>query len=178
MIEKGLEDGVFEESDGAVVFRGEKYGLHTRVFKTQHGTTTYETRDLGLPILKQNKFPFNTNITITAVEQKTYFDVVFKAFSLLKPDFKGELIHVSHGMMQLNEGKMSSRYGNVITGESLIKDMKEGAEKKMKSCSHDVIPIISQVLPGRQSPDPMHAVLEDGELILSDIKTAMVKLSL
>ena len=43
MIEKGLKEGIFEESDEAVIFPGEKYGLHTRVFKTRHGTTTYET---------------------------------------------------------------------------------------------------------------------------------------
>jgi len=132
MVERGLKEGIFEESEGALIFRGEEYGLHTRVFKTKHGTTTYETRDLGLPILKRNEFPFDTSITITAVEQETYFDVVFKAFSLLNPDFKGTLVHVSHGMMQLSEGKMSSRSGNVITGESLIEDMKKGAEEKME----------------------------------------------
>lgn len=133
MVDRGLEEGIFEESDGAVVFRGEKYGLHTRVFKTKYGTTTYETRDLGLPILKRKAFPFDTSITVTAVEQKTYFDVVFKVFSLLNPDFSGALVHIPHGMLQLTEGKMSSRHGNVITGESLIEDMKKTAKQKMTS---------------------------------------------
>ncbi|MEX0652213.1 MAG: arginine--tRNA ligase [Candidatus Paceibacterota bacterium] len=133
MVERGLKAGIFEESEGALVFHGEKYGLHTRVFKTQYGTTTYETRDLGLPILKQNEFNFDTSITVTAVEQETYFDVIFKVFSLLEPNFKGKLVHIPHGMMQLPEGKMSSRKGNVVTGESLIEEMKIGALKKMES---------------------------------------------
>ena len=90
-----------------------------------------------MPILKQKEFLFDTSITLTAVEQKTYFDVVFKAFSILNPNFKGELVHISHGMMQLNEGKMSSRKGNVITGESLIDDMKNGALEKMKTTDLD-----------------------------------------
>ncbi len=137
MVDKGLLDGIFEESEGAVVFKGEEYGLHTRVFKTKHGTTTYETRDLGLPILKQKQFNFDISITVTAVEQKTYFDVVFKAFSLLRPDFKGELVHVPHGLMQLSEGKMSSRKGNVITGESLIELVEEGANERMSSFEVD-----------------------------------------
>lgn len=132
LVEKGLASGVFENSEGAVVFRGEEYGLHTRVFVTQFGTTTYETRDLGLPLLKKEKFAFDTSITITAVEQAQYFDVVFKAFALLNPDFKGALQHVSHGMMQLTSGKMSSREGNVVTGESLLHDTQELVEKKMK----------------------------------------------
>lgn len=131
LVENGKEEGIFEESEGALVFKGEEYGLHTRVFVTKFGTTTYETRDLGLPLLKKKEFDFDTSITTTAVEQKSYFEVVFKVFSLLNPDFKGELKNVTHGMMQLASGKMSSRKGNVITGESLIRDMREMALEKM-----------------------------------------------
>lgn len=131
-IDRGLKEGIFEESEGAVVFRGEKYGLHTRVFRTRYGTSTYETRDLGLPIIKYKEFPFSTGVTVTAVEQSSYFDVVFKAFSLLNPDFKGDLKHISHGMMQLQEGKMSSRKGNVITGEALLHDVRNKALLRMK----------------------------------------------
>src|SRR3989344_5911539 len=43
---------VFEESDGAVVYKGEQDGLHTRVFVTSKGLPTYETKDLGLAELK------------------------------------------------------------------------------------------------------------------------------
>src|SRR3989344_6103102 len=38
---------VFEKSDGAIVFRGEKFGLHTRVFITSEGNPTYEAKDIG-----------------------------------------------------------------------------------------------------------------------------------
>lgn len=37
MVEKGLKMGVLEKSDGAVVFKGEKYGLHTSVFLNKLG---------------------------------------------------------------------------------------------------------------------------------------------
>lgn len=132
LVERGKAEGIFEESDGAIVFKGEQYGLHTRVFVTQFGTTTYETRDLGLPLLKKKEFDFDESITVTAVEQKTYFEVVFKVFSLLVPDFRGVLKNVNHGMMQLATGKMSSRKGNVITGESLVSDMRTMALQKME----------------------------------------------
>ena len=36
--------GIFEESDGAVVFKGESVGLHTRVFITRENPPTYETK--------------------------------------------------------------------------------------------------------------------------------------
>lgn len=131
LVKEGLAQGIFEESDGAIVFKGEQYGLHTRVFMTRDGLPTYEAKELGLAQLKSEKWAFNTSITTTAVEQAEYFRVVFKALSLLRPELADRFKHISHGMMVLSTGKMSSRKGNVITGESLLKDMLERAQEKV-----------------------------------------------
>lgn len=130
LVKEGLADGVFTESDGAVVFHGEDYGLHTRVFLTKEGLPTYEAKELGLVELKHEKWPFDLSITVTAVEQVEYFKVVFKAFSLLRPEHARALVHVPHGMMVLASGKMSSRKGNVVTGESLLREMIARAGEK------------------------------------------------
>jgi arginyl-tRNA synthetase len=132
LVDEGLEKNIFEQSDGAVIFRGENYGLHTRVFLTKYGTTVYETRDLGLAVLKKQKYPFDLNLTVTAVEQEQYFAVMTKALELLRPEFEGRYKHLAHGMMQLSSGKMSSRQGNVVTGEDLIEEMRTKAYEKMK----------------------------------------------
>lgn len=124
--------GIFERSDGAIIFRGEQYGLHTRVFVNSQGLPTYEAKDLGLIELKQEKSAFDESITITASEQNDYFKVVLKAAELVYPDLRGLLTHVSHGMMRFAEGKMSSRKGNVITGESLLADLTDEAKIKMR----------------------------------------------
>jgi arginyl-tRNA synthetase len=123
----GLAKGVLEESDGAIIFRGENEGLHTRVFVTSKETPTYEAKDLGLAKKKNETFPFDTSITVTAVEQEEYFKVVFRVAELLLPELSGKLSHVPHGMMQLSSGKMSSRKGNVVTGEALIEEMRQKA---------------------------------------------------
>ena len=47
-VREGLAAGVYEESKGAVVFPGEKYDLHTRVFINAEGLPTYEAKDVGL----------------------------------------------------------------------------------------------------------------------------------
>lgn len=121
IVSEGKEKGIFKESDGAIVFPGEDHGLHTRVFITSKGLPVYEAKELALAELKAQEFPgFDTSITTTAVEQEQYFNVVLKAFGLLRPDLDGKFKHVAHGMMQLAHGKMSSRLGNVITGESLV----------------------------------------------------------
>lgn len=132
IVQEAKGRGIFEESDGAVVYPGEKHGLHTRVFITSQGTPTYEAKEIGLTKLKKEAFPFDLNITVTANEQDGYFKVVYAAIEELWPDLADHMRHVSHGMMLLPTGKMSSRKGVVITGESLIADMQEKAREKMQ----------------------------------------------
>jgi arginyl-tRNA synthetase len=122
--------GVFEESDGAIVYKGEKAGLHTRVFITSRGLPTYETKDLGLALMKTEAWDFDHSITITANEQKEYFAVVVAAMREIMPEIAAKIRHITHGMMRFAEGKMSSRTGNVITGESLLQDLAEAAKAR------------------------------------------------
>ena len=119
---------IFEESDGAVVYKGEKAGLHTRVFVTSKGLPTYETKELGLAQLKSETWQCDTSVTVTAHEQSDYFAVVLAAMKEVLPDLAAKIQHVSHGMMRFAEGKMSSRTGNVITGESLLAELTEAAK--------------------------------------------------
>ena len=120
-----LKKGIFEESEGAVVFRGEKFGLHTRVFLNSDKLPTYEAKEVGLAKIKKETFPFDQSITITANEQDAFFDVVEVAIGEVFPELKGKLKHLSHGMLRLPSGKMSSRTGDVITAEALIEEVKK-----------------------------------------------------
>ena len=125
VVEEGLVKEVFEESQGAVIFAGEKYGLHTRVFRNKLGLPTYEAKDLGLAKTKFSRWPFDLSIIVTANEIDEYFKVLLKAMSLLYPELAAKTRHISHGLMKLKSGKMSSRTGNIITGEGLLDELKE-----------------------------------------------------
>lgn len=124
--------GVFEESEGAIVYKGEKEGLHTRVFLTTKRVPLYEAKELALPILKNKDYPYDEAVVITAVEQEEYFKVVMAALRKIDPLLGKKIIHVTHGMMQLASGKMSSRKGNVITGESLLRETIERVEEVVR----------------------------------------------
>ncbi len=117
---------IFEKSDGAVVFKGENYDkkLHTRVFINKEGLPTYEAKELGLAKIKHDKYSYEASVVVTGNEIKEYFKVLLKAMSLVFPDLAQKTIHLSHGMLRLPHGKMSSRTGNVITAESLIDQIK------------------------------------------------------
>ena len=132
------EKNIFEKSDGAIVFHAEKYDpkLHTRVFINSQGLPTYETKELGLTMSKFKKGIFSKgldmSIVTTAIEQGEYMKVVQKAISLMHPELEKKMKHITHGMMRFASGKMSSRKGNVVTGESLIKDSQDEIKEKIK----------------------------------------------
>ena len=123
---------IFEESDGAVIFRGERYGLHTRVFINNEGLPTYEAKDIGLIIAKREWWPFDTAITVTGTEQESYFTVVAKAAELIWPETKDSIHLVPNGMLKLTEGKMSSRTGDVIPAVSFIGELVKRVQARMR----------------------------------------------
>jgi arginyl-tRNA synthetase len=124
---------VFEESEGAVVFRGEKYGLHTRVFINKDGLPTYEAKELGLAKIKHDKYPYDRSIIITANEVNDYFKVLLLVMSFVFPDLAIKTKHIGHGMLRLPTGKMSSRTGQVITAKSLIETLEKMVRIKIKN---------------------------------------------
>jgi arginyl-tRNA synthetase len=127
-----LAKGVFAKSEGAVVFKGEDRGLHTRVFVTSQGLPTYETKELGLNTEKFKLYPdLSQSIIVTANEQNDYFKVLLKAFEEIDPDIAKKTLHMSHGIMRFASGKMSSRKGNIVSAESLIDEIKDMVKEKM-----------------------------------------------
>lgn len=130
LVRDGLEKGIFEKSDGAIIYRGEKVGLHTLVFITSRGTPTYETKDVGLAFLREEKIGADEYYIVTGAEQVGHFNVLVAALRELLPPIADKTKHVPHGLLRLTTGKMSSRKGNVITGAGLIKDIIEEASEK------------------------------------------------
>lgn len=129
-VQEQLEKGVYERSDGAVIFDGEKFGLHARVFINSQGLPTYEAKDVGLSLTKWNDYHFDESIIITASEQDQYMQVVLKSIEQFAPEPAERTRHMTHGVIKLQGGvKMSSRKGNVVTAlEILDAARKAGAE--------------------------------------------------
>ncbi len=133
----GVAKGIFEESQGAIVYRGEKHGLHTRVFITSQGLPVYEAKELALATIKEQLYAYNKSIVVTANEQDEYFKVVLSAMGEVFPELRAKTTHISHGMLKLPTGKMSSRTGEVIAAEALIADVKEKVLAKIAERGFD-----------------------------------------
>lgn len=129
---KNLKTGIFKVSDGAVIFEGEKYGLHSRVFINSEGNPTYEAKDIGLAELQFKEFRPEKILHVVGPEQAEYFKVIIKALEIVRPKTKGREVHLRYGWVRLKEGKMSSRLGNVILGQWLLDQAKQEVLEIMK----------------------------------------------
>lgn len=114
-VKRELQNGVYEESDGAIVFKGEPYGLHTRVFINSQGLPTYEAKDVGLIIQKWADYQFDLSLIITGNDIVEYMKVVQKSIEQFEPELVARSRHLTHGNLKLTGGrKMSSRKGEVL----------------------------------------------------------------
>ena len=134
IVREGLEKGIFEKGEkGVIVFKGEKYGLHTRVFISSEGLPTYEAKELGLAKIKYDRYKYNNSIIVTGNEINEYFKVLIASMKEIFPDLAQKTKHIGHGMMRLPEGKISSRSGKVITFESLLNQVEWLVREKIKN---------------------------------------------
>ena len=120
-VKEELAKGVYEESNGAVVFNGEKYGLHTRVFINSHGLPTYEAKDVGLIMAKWQDYHFDKSVVITGNDIIEYMKVVLKSIEQFAPELAQRSVHLTHGNVKLAGGvKMSSRKGNIFRAVDVL----------------------------------------------------------
>jgi arginyl-tRNA synthetase len=133
IVNKFLEKGIFEKSEGATIFPGEKYGEHTRVFINSHGLPTYEAKEMGLTLKKFEIYPnLHQSIVVSANEINAYFKVIIAAMKNIDTTIASKMKHIGHGILRPSTGKMSSRKGNVVSATDLIQEFKDLVDEKMK----------------------------------------------
>ncbi len=136
--------GVFTESDGAIVFVGEPYGLHTRVFINKEGLPTYEAKDIGLSIKKWDDYHYDQSIIMTGNDIIEYMKVVLKAIEQFRPELSSRTKHITHGMVKLVGGtKMASRKGNFLRAIDVL-DMVADANEAAQG-NRDDAPILGAI---------------------------------
>ena len=138
-VKEQLEKGVYEVSDGAVIFNGEKIGLHTRVFINKEGVPTYETKDVGLIFTKWQDYHFDKSVVITGSEQLDYMKVVLKSVEQYAPELVEKTSHLTHGLVKLPGGvKMSSRKGNFLKAVDVLDMVKDALKSEYDSTDETI----------------------------------------
>ena len=117
-----LEKGIVEESQGAVIANLEKYGLGVLVLRRKDGSVLYGLKDIPLALKKFKDYGIQKSIYVIDVRQSLYFNQISKILELM--GFKEEIIHIGYDFVSLKGGEsMSSRKGNIVPAEFLLKDV-------------------------------------------------------
>lgn len=130
---------VFKESDGALIFEGDKHGSFTNVFVSSRGRGLYAARDLGLMQLKHQDFHADKSYIVTAEEQRAYFVGVIKAAELCLTELNGVTVNISTGTVKLSTGKMSSRDGDVLEVAWLFDQVEEAVRARGAEPTYDTV---------------------------------------
>jgi arginyl-tRNA synthetase len=167
--EKAFDRGILEKSEGAIVYKGEDDGLHTRVFINSAGLPTYEAKDLGLAATKWERFKFDRSFIITANDIVEYMKVVMKVLSNFYPEATERTKHLTHGVIKLPGGvKMSSRKGNILRAVDILDAAREANKKATGKDDEDVVlgavkyAFLKQRIGGDIIYDPAESVSVEG----------------
>src|SRR5581483_11744571 len=121
MAQELIDKGVAEYSEGLPIVRlGDKLGV-IPILRSD-GTSLYQTKELALSVEKFRKYDVNQAIVITDVSQSLYFKQVFKVLELYGFEHAKHLAHLPYERVNLPEGKMASRSGNIVAYEDLASE--------------------------------------------------------
>lgn len=118
---------ILEEGEGgAQIVRLEDVGIQTPCMMLKgDGTSIYATRDVAAGLYRKSTYNFDRCLYVVGAEQILHFQQVFAVLGKVDAWFQGRLTHTPFGMINLPEGKMSTRKGNVIFLEDVLDEAKE-----------------------------------------------------
>lgn len=116
------DDGLLKESQGAMIIPLDEYDMPPCIVAKKDGSSIYATRDLAAILYRKATYNFDRCLYVTGLEQKLHFAQVFKVIELMGNDYAKNLVHIPYGLVSLKSGKISSRKGNVIFAEDLLRE--------------------------------------------------------
>ena len=134
IIEKGINKNVFfRKDDGSVWIDLKSEGLDEKLLLRSDGTSVYMTQDLGTAVQRYNDNQSLSGMVYTVGNEQDYhFKVLFLILKKLGFVWADSLHHLSYGMVDLPDGKMKSREGNIVDADELINKMKNTAKEISK----------------------------------------------
>ncbi len=161
------ESGKLQESEGAMIVDLSDKGIETPcIICKSNGSTIYATRDLAAILYRARTYDFDKCIYVTSYEQNLHFKQIFEVAKLLglKEKYTDGLVHVPYGFVRLSTGKMSTRLGNFVKVEDLLKDAINMAEK-----------IIEEKNPNLENKKEIAKKVGIGAVIYNDLSTSRIK---
>ncbi len=127
---KCLSEGKLVESQGAIGMNLESENLGFCLLLKTDGTGLYATKDLELARRKFEDVHIEKSIYIVDTRQAHHFKQVFRVLDILGFKQAKDCFHLQYNFVELPEGAMSSRKGNIVPLLSLIHQMEQMVKDK------------------------------------------------
>lgn len=127
LVEMLKDMGLLVESQGAQVIDLEKYNMPPCLITKSDGGSIYHSRDIAAILYRKEQYNFEKCLYVTGLEQSLHFKQIFTAIEVMGYDWSEGLIHVPYGLVSLAGEKLSTRGGNIIYAEDILKEAIERA---------------------------------------------------
>ncbi|WP_413561555.1 arginine--tRNA ligase [Bdellovibrio sp. HCB209] len=118
-------EGKLEKSEGAIGKNLEAEKLGFCMLLKSDGTGLYATKDLLLARHKFEDVHIEKSVYIVDMRQALHFKQVFRVLEMLGFEQAKNCFHLQYNYVELPDGAMSSRKGNIVPLNALVHNMEE-----------------------------------------------------
>lgn len=127
LVEQLKEKNLLVESQGAQVIDLEKYNMPPCLIIKSGGGSIYHSRDIAAILYRKEQYNFDKCLYVTGLEQSLHFKQIFTAIEVMGYDWSDGLVHIPYGLVSFAGEKLSTRNGNIIYAEDILKEAIERA---------------------------------------------------
>lgn len=125
-----FEQGKLVKDDGAIGMDLNEDKLGFCLLIKSDGTGLYATKDVELARKKFEEYGIKRNIYIVDDRQAYHFKQVFKVLEKVGFEQAKDCYHLQYAMVELPDGAMSSRKGNIVPLMDLVAEMEREIKEK------------------------------------------------
>ncbi|WP_297634435.1 arginine--tRNA ligase [uncultured Clostridium sp.] len=164
VIEGLKEKNLLVESNGAQVVMLDEYNMPPCIVLKGDGATIYATRDLAAANYRKENYDFYKSIYVVGTPQALHFKQVYKVLELEGKEWAKDCVHVGFGLVKFPNGGMSTRKGNVILLDDLLR---EAVEKTLE--------IINEKNPNLENKEEVAKKIGIGAIVFTYLKNSREK---
>ena len=122
VVQELKDKNLLVESNGAQVVMLDDYNMPPCIVLKGDGASIYATRDLAAAEYRKKTYDFYKSIYVVGTPQALHFKQVFKVLELAGHKWAKDCIHVGFGLVKFPDRKLSTRNGDVILLDDLLKE--------------------------------------------------------
>ncbi|WP_048685531.1 arginine--tRNA ligase [Lactobacillus gasseri] len=131
VVDELREKGLLEESRGAQVVNLGEDENPALILKSD-GSSLYMTRDLAAALYRKKEYDFVMSLYVAGGEQSGHFKQLKQVLKKMGYDWADKFHHIPFGLITQGGKKLSTRKGNVVFLDKVLKDAVSLAEQQIE----------------------------------------------